>query len=185
MLDVLFFIRIQVYEQPMAMSLVLFVYILLGTLLSYKNRKILPFFLSGFIAFATIYNLFASYQEILKFGVNQSVFTGLFNVLIHSPILPLLLVSADINISTLIGIGAIVLIILKGIIITRKFFKASFIEQILLIFGFGSGITAFLMFILAALQLLTVRNVLLVDVAFFSIVFLAPSKKLEIKPILH
>ncbi|MGD2251036.1 MAG: hypothetical protein PVF58_21785 [Candidatus Methanofastidiosia archaeon] len=182
LLDTLFFIRIQIYEQPVLVLAILLVYIITGTILSYKNRKILPFFLTGLILFVTIYNLFASYQEVLKFGVSQRVFTGLFKILIHSPVLPLILVSG-ISIPALIGIGAIGLIILKGFIITRKFFKSSYTEQILLTFGFGFGITAFLMFILAALHLLTIRNVLLVDIALFSIIFLAPSKKFDIEPI--
>lgn len=181
-LDTLFFIRIQIYEQPVLVLAILLIYIITGTILSYKKRKVLSFFLTGLILFVTIYNLFASYQEILKFGVSQSVFTGLFKILIHSPVLPLLLVSG-ISVRAVIGIGAIGLILLKGFIITRKFFKTSYIEQILLTFGFGFGITAFLMFILAALHLLTFRNVLLVDIALFSAIFLAPSKKFDIEPI--
>ncbi|MBU7047356.1 MAG: glycosyltransferase family 39 protein, partial [Theionarchaea archaeon] len=50
---------------------------------------------------------------------------------------------------------------------------------ILLSAAFGFGMTAFTTFLLAALQLLTLRNVLLIDVAFFSAVFLLPRRTLE------
>lgn len=173
-LDILFTLRGLVYEQPFLLLSVIFVSVLGGVLLSFKNIKILPLVLSGLIVFAVVFNLFASYQEVTKFGINQDVFSGLVNVLVHSAAFPLVLASADVSTSSLVGGLVIVLIMVKGVVIVKKWFKTSILEQILLSCAFGFGITCFLTFVLAALQLLTIRNVVLTDIAFFSAVFLLP-----------
>ena len=180
LLHVLFRIRGLVYQQPLILLLSIIIYLGAGVLLSFKNLKILPWVLSGFLLFSVIFNLFASYQEILKFGVNQAVFTGLVNILLHSPAAPLLLASVGISGSSLLGIGALVFMGVKGFIMVKKWFKCSFLEQILLSAAFGFGITAFFTFLLAALQLLTVRNLLITDGAFFCALFLLPSKEIEL-----
>ncbi len=182
-LDSLFRIRMLIYERAVVLLLVILVYLLLGVLLSYKNIRILPWALSGFILFGVVFNVFVSYQEILKFGITQDVFTGLINILFHSPAAPLLLTSVGVDTSSVLGVLALGLIVFKGFIIVKKWFKVPLAEQVLLSCAFGFGVTAFITFLLAAAQLLTVRNVLLTDIAFFCAVFFIPKKSIELPQI--
>ena len=178
--DLLFRIRGLLYQEPFILLIIILVYLLLGVVLSLKNVKILPLFLSGFLLFGVVFNLYASYEEVLKFGINQDVFTGLLSVLLHSPAAPLLLASVDFDPMWVLGALVIGFMGLKGVVIVKKWFKTSFVEQILLSAAFGFGITSLVMFFLAALQLLTLRNVLLTDAAFFSAVFLIPRRIIEL-----
>ena len=178
-LNTLFYVRILIYERPSLVLLALLLYTAGGIVISYRNRRFLPIFLSGFLLLVVIYNLFASYQEVIKFGINSDVFSGLLSILLHSPVASLLIVSVDVSLTSVVGVSIIGLVILKGFIIVRKWFKVPFLEKILLSCAFGFGLTSFTTFILAALQLLTLRNVLLTDLAFFSAVFLIPRKELE------
>lgn len=182
-LDSLFRIRMLIYERAIVLLLVILVYLLLGVLLSYKNIRILPWALSGFILFGVVFNVFVSYQEILKFGITQDVFTGLVNILFHSPAAPLLLTSVGVDTSSVLGVLALGLIVFKGFIIVKKWFKVPLAEQVLLSCAFGFGVTAFITFLLAAAQLLTIRNVLLTDIAFFCAVFFLPKKSIELPQI--
>ncbi len=182
-LDSLFRIRMLIYERAVVLLLVILVYLLLGVLLSYKNIRILPWALSGFILFGVVFNVFVSYQEILKFGITQDVFTGLVNILFHSPAAPLLLTSVGVDTSSVLGVLALGLIVFKGFIIVKKWFKVPLAEQVLLSCAFGFGVTAFITFLLAAAQLLTIRNVLLTDIAFFCAVFFIPKKSIELPQI--
>ncbi len=177
------FLRTLIYEKPLMPFVVILSYIILGVLLSFRNRNLLPIFLSGFLLFGVIFNLFASYEEVTKFGINQDVFTELVSLLLHSPAIFLILLSARITFSSILGLLSLILLFLKGFIIVKKWFKASFCEQILLSFAFGFGVTSLLTFILAALQLLTLRNILLMDLAFFSGIFLIPRKNFELPEI--
>jgi hypothetical protein len=177
-------VRVLVYEQSLALCVALLLYLLVGSVLSFKTRKILPFFLAGFLLFAVAYNLFASYQEVTKFGISQDVFTGLITVLLHSPVVPLLLVSMETSYHFILGWLAFGLLFFKGFVIMKKWVKTTFFEQVLLSFALGFGITAFTTFLLAALQFLTFRNVLLVDAAFFSAVFILPRGQIEL-PHIH
>ncbi|MBU6997236.1 MAG: hypothetical protein HXS49_03790 [Theionarchaea archaeon] len=176
-------LRMQVYETPLEVLVVLAILLGTGTALSFKSLKILPMVLSGFVIFCVVFNAFASYQEILKFGINQDVFTGLINILVHSAAFPLLILQVDITLSALLGLGAIGIMVIKGFIITRKWIETSPVQQAILSFAFGFGVTAFLTFLLAALQLLTLRNVLLTDAAFFCAVVLIPPHKFRVPDI--
>jgi hypothetical protein len=178
-LKALFFVRFLVYERPLALLFAILLYILVGVLLTFRNIKILPIFLSGLLIFMVVYNLFASYQEVTKFGIDQDVFSGLISILLHSQLAPLLILYVDVTLPHVLGVVTIGLLFFKGYIIVKKWFNVPFLEEILLSSAFGFGMTAFTTFLLAALQLLTLRNVLLVDVAFFSAIFLLPRKKLE------
>lgn len=179
-LDILSTLRGFVYEQPLVLLSVILIYLAIGVLLSVKNVKVLPWVLSGFLLFAVIFNLFASYQEVTKFGINQDVFAGLVNILVHSPAFPLVLASVGVNTSSLLGGVVIVFIVAKGVVIVKKWFKTSFLEQVLLSCAFGFGVTSFLTFVLAAFQLLTLRNIVLTDIAFFSAVFLLPRRQYKL-----
>ncbi|MBU7016978.1 MAG: hypothetical protein HXS44_05675 [Theionarchaea archaeon] len=178
-LEVLFLVRFLIYERPFALVLAILMYILVGVVLTFRNIKILSIFLSGLLMFIVVYNLFASYQEVTKFGIDQSVFSGLVSILFHSPVAPLLVLYVDFALSDYLGVVVVGLLFFKGYVIVRKWFSISFFEEILLSAALGFGVTAFTTFVLAALQLLTQRNVLLVDVAFFSVIFLLPRRKLE------
>lgn len=179
-LEFLFSVRVLVYTQPALLLLVLGAYLVSGVLLSFKNLRVLPLFLSGFLLFGVIFNLYASYEEVTKFGINQDVFTGLITVLLHSPVVPFVLLSADVGLSSVLGVLTLGLLFFKGFIIVKKWVKAPVFESILLSAGFGFGITSFSTFLLAALNLLTIRNVLLMDLAFFSAVFLMPSRTITL-----
>jgi hypothetical protein len=182
-LNLLFNIRVLIYEQPLLFLAILLLYLVVGILLSYRNLKVLPLFLSGFLLFGVIFNSFCSYQEVTKFGITQDVFTGLFTILLHSPAAPILLATVDFDVSAVLGLFVLGFMFFKGIVTVRKWFKVPRFEQILLGCAFGFGITSFTTFILAALQLLTVRNVLLTDIAFFSAVFLLPRTIIELPKI--
>ena len=182
-LDILYYIRGLVYEQPLLLLSIILVYLFVGLSLSFNYKKIFPYVLSGLLVFAVVFNLFASYQEVTKFGINQVVFSGLVDVLVHSAAFPLVLASAEVHTSSLFGGAVILFIIVKGVVIVKKWFKASYIEQVLLSCAFGFGTTSFLTFVLAALQVLTLRNVILVDIAFFSAVFLLPRHQFELPKI--
>ncbi len=183
LLGILFRIRVSIYENPVIPLSLMGLYLLFGVVLSLKIRRILPFFLSGFLLFGVTFNLFASYEEVLKFGITQNVFTGLVGVLFHSSIFPLVAFSARVELSSLLGLGALGLIVVKGFVIARRF-RTSFIQKVVLSCAFGFGVTSFSSFVLAALQLLTLRNVLLVDAAFFSAIFLLPYKDVKL-PEMH
>jgi len=178
-LEVLFFIRVLIYETPFTVVVVILLFLIGGVLLSFRYRNVLPVFLSFFLLFGVVFNLYASYEEVTKFGITQDVFTRLINILLRSPVAPLVLVSVDVTFHTLLGLLGLLLLVVKGFIIVKKWFKVPFLEQILLSCAFGLGVTSFTTFLLAALQLLTLRNVILVDLAFFSAVFLLPRKNVE------
>ncbi|MBU7037665.1 MAG: hypothetical protein HXS52_07010 [Theionarchaea archaeon] len=176
-------LRMQVYENSLGFLGILVLVVVIGVILSLKSRKVLPIVLSAFITFCVVFNAFASYQEVLKFGINQDVFTGLVSILLHSAAFPLLILQVDITLSALLGLAAIGIMVIKGFIITRKWIETSLLQQGILSFAFGFGVTAFSTFLLAALQLLTVRNVLLCDAAFFCAVALIPSRRFRLPDI--
>jgi hypothetical protein len=173
-------LRMQVYENPLELLGVITLLLGIGIALSFKSLKFLPIVLSGFVIFCVVFNAFASYQEVLKFGINQDVFTGLINILLHSAAFPLLILHVHVTLSALLGIAAIGIMVAKGFIITRKWIETSSLQRIVLSFAFGFTETAFSTFLLAALQLLTVRNVLLADAAFFCAVVLIPPRKFKL-----
>ncbi len=178
--SILSHMRALVYEKPLLLVTGILFYVIIGTLVSFKIRKVFPFFLSGFILFICVFNLFSSYQEVLKFGINQPVFTGLVSILLHSAALPFVLLSVKVDSSSFLGMLVLGLLFFKGFLIVKKWFNPSLIEKVLLSAAFGFGVTSFTTFSLAALQLLTFRNTLLMDLAFFSAIFLLPARRVEL-----
>ena len=174
-LSLLFFVRALIYEQP---GWVLFLSgLYLGTmlLLSLRIRRTMPVMLSILILGMVVVNVFASYQEVLKFGITQGVFTDLLRIFIHSSLVPLAFLTADIGVPVALGVLGICLIMLKGYVVVRKWISGSLAEKIMLSAAFGCGITAFSMYVLAAFQVLSLKNILIIDGAFFSAVILLPT----------
>ncbi|MBU7032819.1 MAG: hypothetical protein HXS53_09830 [Theionarchaea archaeon] len=178
--SILFSLRVLIYEQPLLVLIFMGIYLSVAILLTLKRPGIVPVMLSILVLFAVIFNLFASYQEILKFGITQGVFTDLFRIFFHFLAAPLALLTMEVHIQALMGLLAMGLIILKGYVVVRKWIECRVMEKIILSCGFGFGITAFSSYVLAAFQVLTLRNVVLIDLAFFSAVFLLPSRTLRV-----
>ena len=177
---ILFTIRALIYEQSLLVLFMLGSYLSAVILLTLKRPRVLPVMLSALILCAVIFNLFASYQEVLKFGITQGVFTDLFKIFFHSTAAPLALLTMDVHIRALMGLLAICLILLKGYVVVRKWIDCSAMEKIILSAGFGFGTTAFSAYMLAAFQVLTLRNAVLIDLAVFSAVFLLPSRTFKV-----